>query len=420
MTLPSALEAEAEILGAALALPEAWPELAHLQPADLWDPFHRRAFEAMQALAASGTPLDALTVADGMRRLGEESTDLAVRLMGLASAAVGTNLRHHVGLVQRSAGLRQLAIWGERWAKRALEGSVAPDELAADIRRELAALDTVAGAGPERLGDRLDAVYDVICERAAHPERHLLLTGIEPFDLLIGGLQGGRLTVTAARPGAGKTSLAACICTNVARAGSPVLFFSLEETTQQVAERVLGMVSNTTVHKIGKGQLGYDEYLNLKSYRGDIGVLPFWIDSQTTRIGQIVAESRRWRAAQTAGLGVIAIDYLSLVQAPEAERRDLQVGQVVKECKRLAKDTGYVVILIAQLNRRMEQEQRKPVLSDLRESGEIEQDSDVILIPHRDRPVCEAGPVQLLVLKNRGSITGEVTCEWHPETMRYT
>lgn len=419
MTMPAALEAERELLGAALVLPEAWPEVAALTADDFLDPIHRRTYEAMQALSAVGTPLDSLTVSAHMQADGDRTPDLLVQLTQWSAAAVGVHLQHHVKLVQRAAGLRRLAMLGETLRARAMQGDVTPEDLAADVRTKLAGLETTSGAGPVRLGDQLGEVFDVIAERSAHPERHLLETGIEAFDSIIGGLQGGRLALTAARPGEGKTSWAACVAANCAVRGTPVLFFSLEETTQQVAERVIGMLGDVTVHRINKGLLGYDEYQKLYRRKDDIGRLPFWVDSAATRLASIVAEARRWRAQQQAELGLIVVDYISLVKAPAAERRDLEVGMVGKEFKRLAKETGYVVIAVAQLNRRNEQEQREPRLSDLRESGELEADADFVVMPHRTRPVNEAGPVDLLVLKNRGSVTGRVTVEWLPETMQY-
>jgi replicative DNA helicase len=230
-------------------------------------------------------------------------------------------------------------------------------------------------------------------------------------------LRPGQLVVVAARPGIGKTALAGCTALRAAKRGVPVLVFSLEMAFAELAERFLGAQSRMSVETIGRGVSGA-AMRELFAASRDLSALPLWVDDRILNAGQIASAARSWRVRNQGKRALVVVDYLGLIKPQgRSETRALEVGRMAWAAKMLAKDLACPLILVAQLNRGNEKEGRKPVLSDLRDSGEIEQHADVVIFPNREPPLEDSGEADLIVAKNRGGKTGKVSCYWNAPLM---
>jgi replicative DNA helicase len=263
-----------------------------------------------------------------------------------------------------------------------------PAEVLSDARRLMADLEGRTMGGPVKLGEGLGRVLDDIEARTrGQDESSTVGLGIASYDALIGPLRPGQLVVVAARPGIGKTALAGCTALRAAKRGVPVLVFSLEMAFAELAERFLGAQARMPVETIGRGVSGL-AMRELFAASRDLGSLPLWVDDRILNVGQIASTARSWRVRNQGRRALLVIDYLGLIKPQgRSETRALEVGRMAWAAKMLAKDLACPVMLVAQLNRGNEKEGRKPVLSDLRDSGEIEQHADVVIFPNREPPL---------------------------------
>jgi len=401
--VPYDIEIEQALLGSILVDNRALETVsALLKPEHFYDPLHQRLFEAMAAAAERGgmvvTPLTlhaALKSDPGLLEVG--GLDY---LKGLADAAPALpNVRDYARILHETAVRRALIRIGEDIVNTAYE---APREKTPQVQIEDAekALYRVSetskyGDGPLDFAESLRRTIET-AERAQARGGRIsgVASGFTDIDSLLGGLQPSDLLIIAGRPGMGKTSLA----TNAARAfaqdqaageeparGAPVLFFSLEMAAQQLSARVLSEQTEIEMWKIRAGRFSENEWEKFVLTMQDLSTLPLYIDDTGgISIAQIAARARRLKREKAIGL--VVIDYLQLIEPTRrAENRVQEITEVTKGLKALAKELNVPILALSQLSRGVDsRDDKRPVLSDLRESGSIEQDADVVMFVYRE------------------------------------
>jgi len=441
---PHDLVAEASVLGCVLlGADRALALVSDLRADDFFLPEHREAWAGIGALVERGVPVDIVSLGDEIKARG-----VAGRFEGgwqtwavATAGGVSTwqNVGHHATIVREKATLRKLLTICTEVVCRCYQSESA-DEVLGQAREGVAALEVDGHeGGPVKIGTALSGVIEVIQSRAAGKvSEHMVLTGIETLDYEIGGMAPEEVVVVAGRPGQGKTAFADCVATYNGLADVPCLFFSLEMSLQQLIERVLSLRSDIPASHLrsGRGE-GYKRldkaaFTKLTAASEELYNVPLWIEPRALPLGRIVGESRRWHARHVRGkgktLGLIAVDYLQLVAVETKNRdrsREEQVARISKTLKMLAKELQVPLMELSQLNRAIERRGGEPVMSDIRESGAIEQDASIILCPWRGEAADdpdkknEDGDADIIILKNRGGQTGKAPAHWLSKTMEY-
>ncbi|MBN9695938.1 MAG: replicative DNA helicase [Zoogloea sp.] len=426
---PHSLEAEQGLLGAILA--DGSRVLDRIEGLVSVDDFyradHRAIFVTAKALHDSARPVDLLTVFDALEARGE-----ADRVGGLAylgdlggGGFLSSNAKAYARTIRERAilrGLQQTA--ADIMSACALPAGRSPAEIAAEAEASMQALVDHTDTEPSRLQDVLCDVLGDVQERMERGGRLAgLATGFRRFDEMTGGLEQGQLVVVAARPSVGKTVAGCNIAAYVAAGGSPVLFVTLEMTRREIAARILAARSGVTVQAMRAGTREQGDWDQMSSVAGASANWPMFIDdTPAVTVAYVRAKARRIQ--RTHGLGLVVIDYLGLMRGI-GDNRAQEVGSISRGLKALAKELRVPVIALAQLNRASEGRlDRKPTLADLRDSGEIEQDADIVAMlhresMHRDAPELE-GLAQLLIRKNRNGPTGECLLALDGPRMRFS
>jgi len=419
-------EAEARTVGCLLLHDDALSLVADsLRPEDFAIPPFRAAYEAVLSVRASGRAIDPLTVQDELGRAGR-GTMLAAAgtdLLALADAAsIWHNVREWAAMVARDGARRRVVSVCQQISQRVTDGGDEVADVLADARRDFADIEAGAGGGPESLATALPGALDAIEARRSAPEANDVTTGLREFDEKIGPTRAGQLVVVGARPGVGKTAWAVTVALHAARRGVPVLIFTLEMTRNEMIERLAGADARLCVSDLARGRVTREAFRAL--YGANVGRLPISIDDRVLTMGQIASVARAWRARNRGLRALVVIDYVGLVRPPAGKRemRSTEVGQMAWGAKVLAKDAACPVMMLSQLNRAME-DGAEPSLTNLRESGEIEQHAHMVVFPHRDMSVApEPGASQsahIIVAKNRGGPVGRIPCWWHGKYMTF-
>lgn len=414
---PHDLDAEQAILGAILINETA---LAHaqeiLKAGDFYDSRHRDIFEAMTDLAGTSILIDLLTVGDWLDRHGHLDRiggrgSLAEMLTTVSSAA---NITHHARIVRDHAIRRRLIKRSTTLVHMAYEK--APTE---DLLREVerGASEIAAGRDDRTWRSGADIASETVdyVDRARKQGKALIgiPTGFAAIDTLLGGWQRSDLVIIAARPSMGKTSLAIGSALAAAHAGYNVGVLSLEMSSQQIGIRVIGMAASIDVHTLKTGTLSQEEWWRFANTAQEFEQLPFWVDdSSVLTVEQVAAKARRLKA--TKGIDLLVVDYLQLLSLPGAENRQQGIADASRKLKLLAKDLDIPVLALSQLSRACELrpiDDRRPQLSDLRDSGAIEQDADVVLFLYRHEVYVpdtdEKGVAEVLIRKHRNGPIGD-------------
>ena len=407
---------------------------AGVTAADFYDPARRAVYEQMLALETARVPIDTVTLVHGLERSGALAAIGGVA--GLASMADGDVIPSHAH--GYAAKLRALGrVRGVMRTCRAIlaRGYVAhedPDAFVADAVREFFDATKEARAKPYvHVALALDEAYAQI-EQASNQPEHVagIATGLRGLDRYLGGFQKSDLVIVAGRPGSGKTSLAIQIAADAAaRHGSRVLIFSLEMSRVALAHRLLsrasGIEGSRLRHGIAKAE-GTAPWNDLHGAIAKLRDLPIWMsDDAAITAPQIQAKARRL-AGEHGGVDLVVVDYLQLMAADRrAETRALAVAESTRALKALAKEMGAPVVALSQLSRAVEQRgpDARPRLSDLRESGSIEQDADVVIFLHAEHGHEDAGaagyPVEAIVAKHRNGRTGVAGVHFSPHLTRF-
>ena len=390
---PQNLEAEESVLGAMMLSPGAIGAVSEVISAqDFYRESHGKIYRAALSLYAKGEPVDAITLVDELEERSElEDVGGRARIHELAALVPATgNSAHYARIVREMAILRGLIRAGSEIAGLGWDRPGETTELLNRAEQILFDLsqDRLSGdfshvdALLKEAFEHITALYESGAELTGTP------TGFRDLDRLTSGLQPGNLVILAARPGMGKSSLALGIAANVARKGIPVGMFTLEMSKSEVTQRLICSEAKVDSHRLRTGRLGADDWPRLTRACDNLARAPIYIDDSAaiTMMG-IRSQTRRLKAREP-GLGLVVVDYLQLMATDKpVESRVQEVSQISRALKILARDLDVPIVALSQLSRAVEQrgkDDRRPVLSDLRDSGSIEQDADLVAFIYRD------------------------------------
>ena len=420
--LPHNLEAERSILGAILLDNHALnAAIEKLRTDDFFLDQHRRIFERMIQLGEKQQAIDLVTLSEDLGRRGElEAAGGAAYLSQLSDGQPRvTNVDHYARIVKEKAVLRNLIHSTSAIQEQALQ---AGDDADLILDRAESAIFQLA---EDRIKAGLIGVKELVRENYERLERIFsegrritgLATGYAGLDNETAGLQPSELIILAARPSMGKTALALNIAENVAlRQRQPVAVFSLEMSKESLLLRLLASEARVDAHKFRTGHMGRDDWGKITTALANLGEAPLWIDdSASSTVLEMGAKARRLK--RDRGLSLMIVDYLQLVVPATSGRgtnRQEEVSSMSRALKGLAKELKIPIIVLSQLTRAPEREERKPQLADLRESGAIEQDADVVLFINRpnfykpDMPEEDRAKAEILIAKQRNGPTGSL------------
>lgn len=426
---PHSIEAEQGLLGAILV--DGARVLERIEGAvsasDFYRADHRTIFTAAKALHDAGRPVDLLTVDDALEARGESERTGGIAYLGNLGAGgfLASNAKAYARTIRERAilrGLQQTA--ADIMTACALPAGRSPADIAAEAEASMQALTDHSDTEPSRLQDVLCDVLGDVQERMERGGRLAgLSTGFGGLDGMTGGLEPGQLVIVAARPSVGKTVLGCNIAAHVAAGGSPVLFVTLEMTRREIAARILAARSGVTVQAMRAGTRERGDWDQMNTAVASSAPWKLFIDD-TPAVSVAYVRAKARRIQREHGLGLVVIDYLGLMRGT-GDNRAQEVGSISRGLKALAKELRVPVIALAQLNRASEGRlDRKPTLADLRDSGEIEQDADIVAMLHRESMHREApeweGLAQLLIRKNRNGPTGECLLALDGPRMRFS
>lgn len=423
-------KAERAVLGGILQHPERIPEvLTLIKPQDMDTDRHRKIFDGLVEGYNAGEVVDELSGANYLLEKGAlDDADDAVAVTSLVSEApLQVSLMLHVEQVADNAARRRIAAGTTRLSQAYREGMSVETltELAQEIVDSATA---VSDQDMRRIGHTIDDLLETISMRADGAAEDRIETGFPDLDhTLNGGLKPGQLAIVAARPGVGKSTLALDIMRHMSIThNQPSLLFSLEMTEDEVQERALSAEAQVPINQLKTGHVPQDGWERIKVAREKFSDAPLWVDdSPELTMLDITAKAKL--AVRQHGIRMIAVDYLQLLRSgSKEESRQQEVSNFSRSLKLLAKSCQVPVVAIAQLNREVAKrgDDALPKASDLRESGSLEQDADVIVLINRpdaeSRDHERAGEADLIVAKNRGGATGTVTVAQQLHYSRFT
>ena len=431
VTPPNSIEAERSVLGAMLQDPNAVMQAAEtLTAEDFYQPQHRELFDAMMKLFREQTPVDLVTADSELSRRGTlEGVGGTAYLIELSQYVPTTaNVKAYITLVAEKSTLRRLIHASQEISQECFSQQSPLQETL--NHAEKAIFDIVMKRSS---GDTLVHVKNVLYNTYANIEELSKLkgrvsgvpTGFTALDNMLTGLHGGELVILGARPSMGKTSLAMNIAAHAAlMAGKSVAVFSLEMPREQIALRVLCSEARVDMQKVRQGTLSGDDWMRLARALGPIAGSNMYLDD-TAGISPSQLRSRCRRLMMDHGLDLIVVDYLGLMHADgKAENRQLEVSEISRQLKAIALELKVPLLACAQLSRASTARvDKRPALQDLRDSGSIEQDADVVMFIHREGyydPNCEEKTVgEILVSKQRNGPLGTVKVAWLSEYTTY-
>jgi len=436
---PHNIEAEESVLGAILLSDRTMYSLVieeTLRPEDFYRDSHRSVFGAMLDLYERSEPIDTVTVTDALRSAGTLAAAGGPDAVDLLAGAVPNvaNLRQYAGIVRDTSLLRRLlnatyeiqsSVLDQReGAREVVEHAerimldVAHSERSRDFR-------TISSL----LHNELDKLHEL---SVAGESLTGTPTGFNDLDRMTGGLQPGNLVVIAARPSMGKSCLVTNIAENAAIShAKPVALFSLEMSETELARRFIASQASVRGEDLSKGRVPETAWPKIVKASSRLAQAPLWIDdSGDIGMLEIRAKARRLYSQSEDGLGLVIVDYLQLLRSESrSDNRAEVIGQMSRGLKMLARELNVPVIALSQLNRSVEARNPKiPMLSDLRESGAVEQDADVVIFIYRDdyyhpegseTPSTRPGEADLIVAKNRNGPVGNITLTFRPEYPRF-
>lgn len=430
---PHSVEAEQSILGGLMLDNSGWDRIADLlHGGDFYRRDHQLIFEAIGALSEKSIPSDAVTVSEHLEKCSQ--LDDAGGLAYIASLARDTpsaaNIKAYAEIVRERSMLRELIRVGGEIAgsAHANDGRGATDLVDEAERKvfEIAERGQRAGTGFIGLRKILPGVIDRLDE-LSHSEGDItgVATGFQKFDALTAGLHGGELIIIAGRPSMGKTTLAMNIAENAAIAGKvPTAIFSMEMSAEQLAFRMIGSIGRVNQSNLRTGRFSDEDWTRINSAVAIMSQAPIFIDD-TPALSPTEIRSRARRLKREHGLGLIVVDYLQLMGvAGTRENRATEISEISRSLKALAKELNVPIVALSQLNRGVEQRtDKRPVMSDLRESGAIEQDADLIAFIYReevyDPDTPRKGVADIIIAKQRNGPIGNFHLTFLGEYTRF-
>jgi len=427
---PQSTEAEQATLGSMLIDSDAiTTALDILSPGDFYKEAHRVIFETIVSMYEKGEAIDLVTVTEELRR--RDKLDLVGGIPYIASLAsvvpTAANVHYYAGIVKEKSIYRGLVKAGTSIAAIGYEGAEDVDDALDQAEQMIFSLsqrrsaDGVADIKAVLMDtfERIETLYETKGRGTGVP------TGFKDLDTMLTGLQPSDLIIIAARPSMGKTSLALNIASHVAlNENLPVMIFSLEMSREQLAMRLLSAEARVDGQRLRRGQLADEDWQKLSYGLGRLSEAPLYIDDSPTLTAlDIRARSRRLKAE--AGLGLIVIDYLQLIQGKaRSENRQQEIAEITRSLKALARELRVPVVALAQLSRAVETaSERRPLLSHLKESGEIETAADVVAFIYREdyynANTQKKNVAEIIIAKQRNGPTGSVELMWRREFTRF-
>ncbi len=433
---PHSFEAEQSVLGGLLINNEAWDRVAELIVAkDFYSRPHRLIFEAMASLVDLQTPLDIITVSENL-----DNEDLLEDAGGFAylgeiakNTPSASNISAYAEIVRERAVIRDMIGVANDIAESGYEpeGRNSDDllDLAESKVFQIAESRTSEGEGPQNLETVLQQTVDKIEELYQTPHDGVtgVASGYDDLDGMTAGFQSSDLIIVAARPSMGKTTFAMNLCEHAAlNQDKPVVIFSLEMPSEQIMMRMLASLGKINQTKVRTGQLDDDDWARLsQTMKSMLEQGKMYIDDSSGLTPTEVRSRSRRIARDHGGVSMIMIDYLQLMRVPSlSENRTLEIAEISRSLKSLAKELKCPVIALSQLNRSLEQRaDKRPVNSDLRESGSIEQDADLIMFIYRDEVYNDDSPdkgtAEIIIGKQRNGPIGKVRLTFNGQYSRF-
>lgn len=423
---PYSKSAEQALLGAILRDNRVLDEITGLAVDAFYTDAHQKVYAIIRRLYDSRRPVDLLVLADELKA-AKQIEDIGgydyLRELWEATPSAA-NASYYAGIVRENATRRALIHVGQRIVESGYNPWGSAESMVAEAEKAVLGLsDFGAEAEPVILEQGVHEAWDAIDARITQRQGVGIPTGFPDLDDLTCGLAPGSLILLGARPSVGKTALAAAIAVNAARAGTPALFVSLEQTRPELVERLLCGEGRVNSHKVRRGAIAADEVDRLSRAGHALGPQKVWIDDQPgQRMLRIASVTRRM--ARRCGVGLLVVDYVQLIE-PDNRRdpRPEQIGQSSRRLKALARELKTPVVALAQLNRDLEKRSNhRPSLADLQGSGSLEQDADLVLLLHRSDLYDETatpGEVEVIVAKHRNGRTGTVKLTFRAEFMRF-
>ena len=434
---PHSIEAEQSILGGLLLDNQAWDRMGDLvADTDFYRDEHRRIYRQIRQLLENGKPADVVTVAEVLDGAGEGERTGGLAYLGelAANTPSAANIKRYAEIVRERAVLRQLAATADEIAANALNPLGRDAESILDEAEARIFAIAEAGAGHNDGFVHINPLLTQVVERIQelHDRDNPsdvtgVPTGFTDLDQKTSGFQPGDLIIVAGRPSMGKTAFALNIAENVAvDAGLPVGVFSMEMGGTQLAMRMLASIGRLDSHRVRTGRLNDDEWARLSFALGKLHEAPIYIDETGGLTpGNLRARARRLARQYGGKLGLLVIDYIQLMSTNrQGENRATEVSEISRSIKSLAKELQVPIVALSQLSRKVEERNdKRPMMSDLRESGAIEQDADVILMMYRDEYYKQDSPdkgiAEVIIGKQRNGPTGTVRLAFLGEYTRF-
>jgi replicative DNA helicase len=433
---PHSVEAEQSVLGGLLLENEALDKIADLiSSSDFYRHDHRVIYEHISRLIEHNKPADIVTVAESLESTAQLSGMGGISYLGALAQNTpsAANIRRYAEIVRERAVMRSLVEVGSSIAESAFspqgkdaaqlldEAEAKIFEIAEGGKRSTQGFIDIKTLLPQ-VADRIDQLF----QRDNASDVTGIPTGFADLDSMTSGLQPGDLVIVAGRPSMGKTAFSLNIAENVALdTGLPVAVFSMEMGATQLAMRMIGSVGRLDQHRMRTGRLEDEDWVRLTTALGKLNDAPMFID-ESAGLNALEVRARARRLHRQCGkLGLIVIDYLQLMAATrQGENRATEISEISRALKALAKELDVPVVALSQLNRGLEQRPNKrPVMSDLRESGAIEQDADVILFIYRDQVYNpdspDKGTAEIIIGKQRNGPIGTVRLTFLGEHTRF-
>lgn len=429
-TMPHDDVAEQSVLGGMLLSKDAIADVVEsLRASDFYKPAHETIYEAILSLYGHGSPADAITVADELKKRGELTRVGGAAYLHtlIASVPTAANARYYAEIVKEHAIMRRLIEAGTKIAQLGYANETEVDALVDQAQAEIYAVtDGNAKEDYVSFSEALEATMREIDANSNRPDGvYGVPTDFIELDELTGGLHGGQMIVIAARPGVGKSTLALDIARSAAiHHHMATVFFSLEMSRTELAMRILSAEGKISMGRLKKGDLDTEGWTNLATLQGRIDSAPLFIDdSPNMTLMEIRAKCRRLK--QRNDLKLVVLDYLQLMSSgKKVESRQQEVSEFSRSLKLLAKELDVPVIALSQLNRGSEQRtDKRPMVSDLRESGSIEQDADMVILLHREdmyNPDSDrVGEADMIIAKHRGGPTRTIPLAFSGKYSRF-
>ncbi|EMB63009.1 replicative DNA helicase [Streptococcus mutans] len=436
---PQDLIAEQSVLGSVFISPEKLIAVReYIDPEDFYKYAHRVIFKAMISLSDQNDAIDATTVRAILDNQGDLQNigGISYLVELVNSVPTSANAEYYAKIVAEKAMLRRIISRLTEAVNQAYEGAINSEDIISGAEKALIDVNERSNrSGFRKISDVLAVNYENLEVRSQQTTDVTgLATGFRDLDKITTGLHPDQLIILAARPAVGKTAFVLNIAQNVGtKMNRPVAIFSLEMGAESLVDRMLASEGMVDAHNLRTGQLTEQDWQNITLAQGTLADAPIYIDDTPgIKVTEIRARARKLDQELEEGLGLIVIDYLQLITGTRPENRQQEVSDISRQLKILAKELGVPVIALSQLSRGVEQRQdKRPVLSDIRESGSIEQDADIVAFLYRedyyDRGDKDEGQEQLvdntievILEKNRAGARGTVKLMFQKEYNKFS